>query len=143
MAIIDARGLEASNGEIFPTLPTANYEMEITGIEEKTTKPESKYPNHPMWMVVLTVCPGDEQEGQRLFYNSLLPTGDLPSDQFGRSVATLKNLCIAADLQVSSDQLDSADLMNQRLTAVVLREEYMDGGVAKTRNKVSALLPLS
>ena len=128
-------GLAESDGEMFPAIPAGRYPVRISSVEPKDSKN-----GNPMLVIRGTVIAPSDHENTSLTNWLLLPNPEKQEEEeVKRRIAELKNICIAADIDVTDDEFEPSDLHGCELTFVVDREEK-EG--EKPRNNVKSVLPL-
>ena len=138
MSVVDVSGLADSDGQVFKAVPAGRYPMRVVKVEDKETGPNSKHPGQPMLSLILKVMPGKDYEGEQLFYNSVYPNSTMEERAKKMSVDRLKQLIIAAGIELDGDSFDSSELQGAEVCAVVTTKT--EGG--KTTNNIQEFLPL-
>ena len=133
MALLNVPGLKESDGVVFKTIPTGEYDVRISGIKETATKEKSA----PMLEFQLKVVGGDNADFMLKTW-ILLPTADMSKVEVDRCVAKLKRLIVACGLDTTDDSFDTQDLMGGEFRAVV--DEVRKEG-SNPQNNVKDYLP--
>lgn len=139
MAKIEVEGLEASDGVVFGAIPAGRYPVRIVKVEDKETGPNAKVPGQPMLSLVLKVTADCEDHAdEQLFFNSVHPNDTMSEKGKKMATAKLKQLIIAAGLDIEGDSFDTSDLYGCEICAIVTCKTS-DG---KESNNVQEFLPL-
>jgi len=134
MPIIEAKGIEESDGVVFPTIPTDRYGVRVNNLELGDSST-----GKPMMTLFLKVISGDH-EGHDLRCFIMLPGKDQEDTEYNRNVARLKRLCNALDYtDIPPEGPDTDEIMSGEFMAVVVEKEVE--GVKQ--NNVKDYLPLT
>lgn len=143
MTKINVQGLAESDGVIFQCRPAGQYPARISAVEMKETGAGSKHPGSPMLKITLKLEAFEDMPECQLFHNIILANPDyMDAEQMRKKTAELKRLCMAVGLG-DTDDLDTDDLYDQQLIAVVATETPKDGPYAgKEQNRITDFLSL-
>lgn len=125
MPIVNVAGLKDDEGKLFEVVPAGKYEMQIISVDEGETGPTSKNPGAPMLKVKCRIIDGEHAE-RVLFTNIMIPTANMDENAIKLNRARLKRLCMACGLNITTDGLDTQDLIGATFMGVV--------GVRKDKN---------
>ena len=140
MPIYDVQGVEESDGEVNKLLPRGVYPAEVISSEWGEVKKEgSDYKGATYLKIGFKVTDPDSEVASTCSEIFMLPFPDaMDADGVRKSLAKLKKLQRACNLESMGDQIDNDQFLHQSLQCEVTQKDSKDYGL---QQKVVDYLP--